>query len=64
MKSALFLALLATVCSAQGVKRPKITGVAHIAVYAKDVEASRAFYHGLLGYEEAYWLTQPDGSLS
>lgn len=64
MKSALLLALFATVTSAQEVKRPKITGVAHIAVYAKDVEASRAFYHGLLGYDEAFWLTQPDGSLS
>lgn len=64
MKPALWIALLAAVCSGQELKRPKITGVAHIAIFAKDVEASRAFYHGLLGYDEAFWLTQPDGSLS
>lgn len=64
MKPVLAFALLATLCFAQEPKRPKITGVAHIAIFAKDVEASRAFYHGLLGYDEAFWLTQPDGSLS
>ncbi|MGC4050174.1 MAG: VOC family protein [Paludibaculum sp.] len=64
MRSVLSFALLAALCSGQEVNRPRITGVAHFAIYAKDVEASRAFYHGLLGYDEAFWLTQPDGSLS
>lgn len=44
--------------------RPRILGIAHIALFAKDVAASRRFYTGLLGYQEAFDLKQPDGSLS
>lgn len=62
----LLLLALATpaATTAQEVKRPRITGVAHIAIFSADVEASRKFYTGLLGYEEAYKLMQPDGKLS
>ncbi len=49
---------------AQEPKRPRITGVAHIAVFSKDVEASRRFYTGFLGYEEAYKVTGTDGKLA
>ena len=42
--------------------RPKITGVAHIALYAKDFEAARAFYRDFLGFAEPYSLQNPDGS--
>jgi lactoylglutathione lyase len=42
--------------------RPKITGVAHIAVYAKDYQASRAFYRDFLGFAEPYSLNNADGS--
>jgi lactoylglutathione lyase len=56
--------LLALAGPAQELKRPRITGVAHIAIFSADVEASRRFYTGLLGYEEAYKLMQPDGKLS
>lgn len=55
--------LIAGLAAAQP-ERPPITGVAHIAIYAHDVAASRAFYSGLLGYEEPYLLNNPDGSLS
>ena len=59
------LTLLApTVLSAQEVKRPRITGVAHIALFSRDVAQSRGFYTGLLGYEEPFDLKQPDGSLA
>ncbi|HEY3441732.1 MAG TPA: family 78 glycoside hydrolase catalytic domain [Paludibaculum sp.] len=44
--------------------RPRILGVAHIAIFSHDVEASRRFYRGLLGYQEAFDLKNPDGSLS
>jgi lactoylglutathione lyase len=44
--------------------RPRITGVAHIAVYAKDYEASREFYRDFLGFQEPYELKNPDGSPS
>ncbi|HMF76272.1 MAG TPA: VOC family protein [Bryobacteraceae bacterium] len=44
--------------------RPRITGVAHIAIYAHDYEKSRAFYGQFLGYEEPYDLKNADGSPS
>ena len=49
---------------AQELKRPRITGVAHIALFSRDVSKSRGFYTGLLGYEEPFDVKQPDGSLS
>jgi catechol 2,3-dioxygenase-like lactoylglutathione lyase family enzyme len=49
---------------AQDVKRPPITGVAHIALYVKDIAAARNFYTGLLGYQECFDLKNADGSLS
>lgn len=57
--------LLATLtCFAQEVKRPSITGVSHYAIFAADVEKSRAFYKDFLGYSEPFDLKNPDGSLS
>ena len=44
--------------------RPRITGVAHIAVFSGDIAKSREFYNGLLGYQEPFLLNNPDGSLS
>ncbi|MBV6433136.1 MAG: hypothetical protein IANPNBLG_03307 [Bryobacteraceae bacterium] len=49
---------------AQQVKRPPITGVAHIALFARDVDKSRRFYKDFLGYEEPFDLKNPDGTLS
>jgi len=57
-------AIFASLASGQEVKRPRIVGVAHIALYAHDIEKSRIFYTGLLGFREPYSLTNPDGSLS
>ncbi|MBL8226910.1 MAG: VOC family protein [Bryobacterales bacterium] len=56
------LVILAGMLSAQ--QRPPITGVAHIALYVKDVEKSRAFYKDFLGYGEPFDLKNPDGTLS
>lgn len=64
MRAIGLLLLLASALTAQEPRRPRITGVAHIAIFSHDVEASRKFYTGLLGYEEAYKLMQPDGKLS
>lgn len=64
MRAICLLLLLALTTAAQEPKRPRITGVAHIAIFSRDVEASRKFYTALLGYEEAYKLLQPDGKLS
>ena len=60
----LALCALAAVCGAQDTARPKILGVAHIAIYAADFEKSRAFYRDFLGFEEPYSLTKADGTPS
>jgi lactoylglutathione lyase len=52
------------VCGAQDMPRPKILGVAHIAIYAADYEKSRAFYRDFLGFQEPYSLSNPDGTPS
>jgi lactoylglutathione lyase len=41
---------------AKEVKRPKITGVAHIALYVKNIDQARAFYKDFLGFAEPYSL--------
>src|ERR1700704_6201250 len=48
----------------QDVKRPRILGVAHMALFVSDIEKSRAFYKDFLGYEEVFLLNKPDGTLS
>jgi catechol 2,3-dioxygenase-like lactoylglutathione lyase family enzyme len=62
----LVLAFLAAGSAAvpQSVARPRILGVAHIALRVSDVEQSRAFYKDFLGFGEPYQLDNPDGSLS
>src|SRR5450432_3481602 len=45
-------------------QRPKVLGVAHIALYVHDIEKSRTFYKDFLGFGEPYKLDNPDGSLS
>jgi catechol 2,3-dioxygenase-like lactoylglutathione lyase family enzyme len=60
----LCLLLLPPLLTAQDLARPRITGVAHIAVYAADFEKSRAFYRDFLGFEEPYSLAKPDGTPS
>lgn len=42
---AILIALVTTVSVAQEVKRPPITGIAYIRVYANDMDASRKFYN-------------------
>src|SRR6266478_6076904 len=44
------------------VKRPRILGVAHMALFVSDLQKARAFYEDFLGYREAYVLKRPDGS--
>jgi lactoylglutathione lyase len=42
--------------------RPKILGVAHIAVFVSDIEKARVFYRDLLGLDEAFTLPARGGS--
>jgi catechol 2,3-dioxygenase-like lactoylglutathione lyase family enzyme len=45
-------------------RRPRITGVAHFALYVHDLEASRSFYKDFLGYGEPFDIKNADGSLA
>ena len=62
MKAAFLLLVVGM--SLFGQSRPRITGVAHIAVFSKDIEKTRGFYRGMLGLQEPYSLSNPDGSFS
>ena len=64
MRLFLAAALCASVAAAQVPPRPRITGVAHIALFVSDIEKARAFYKDLLGFSEPFRLDNPDGSLS
>jgi lactoylglutathione lyase len=62
---ALALAALATgVATAQdAAPRPRITGISHIALWVRDLELSRAFYKGYLGFDEPYSLASDSGAV-
>lgn len=45
------------------VERPRILGVAHLAVFVSDLDAARRFYEGLLGYDVPLTLPGPDGAV-
>jgi len=47
--------------SARAAERPPIVGVSHIAFHVSDVPKARAFYGGLLGYDEVAGKASPDG---
>lgn len=51
-----------TLCFADEVKRPRILGVAHMALYVGNLATSRAFYKDFLGFDEPYALKREDGS--
>ena len=56
--------MLAFALAADTPQRPRITGIAHIALYCHDMEKTRGFYKDFLGFDEPYLLNKPDGSLS
>ncbi len=60
-KPALFF-LAATLCLGQEVKRPRILGVAHMAIYVSDLAKARAFYKDFLGFDEPFALKRKDGA--
>ena len=47
---------------APDVGRPRILGVAHMALYVSDLAKARAFYKGFLGFGEAFSLKREDGT--
>ena len=65
MKTLIITALCASVAvAADAPKRPRITGVAHIALFVHDMEKARAFYKDFLGFGEPFKLDNADGSLA
>ena len=63
MKLFALIAIAASLLRAQTAPRPRILGVAHIALRVSDVDQSRAFYKDFLGFAEPYSLPNPNGSL-
>lgn len=43
-------------------KRPRILGVAHMALFVSDLQKGREFYEDFLGYQEPYTLKRDDNS--
>ena len=64
MRKLTALLALAPLLLGQEPKRPRVLGVAHIALFVSDIEKSRAFYKDFLGFGEPFRLDNPDGSLS
>jgi catechol 2,3-dioxygenase-like lactoylglutathione lyase family enzyme len=64
LTASLLFAAMVQAAPPENPKRPRITGVAHIALYVHDIEKSRAFYKDFLGYGEPFSLNNPDGKLS
>jgi lactoylglutathione lyase len=63
MRSPLYLLLAFPLFAQAPVERPKVLGLAHVAVYVSDLARARAFYEGLLGFGEPFTLPKPDGSV-
>lgn len=57
----LFLAL--TLSAQRELSRPRILGVAHIALYTSDLPKARVFYEDFLGFQEPFTLKRDDGSV-
>jgi catechol 2,3-dioxygenase-like lactoylglutathione lyase family enzyme len=56
MTRLLALLLAAPLVMQTAAPRPKILGVAHMAVFVSDLDKARAFYTGLLGFDEPFTL--------
>jgi len=60
----LFAGLLAVVAPGKpATHRPPIIGIAHIGIKTSDLAAAREFYGHTLGFQEAFTLDKPGGSL-
>ena len=53
--------LAATLLNAEQPARPKVLGIAHMAVYVKDLSKTRQFYEDFLGFGEPFTLPKKGG---
>ncbi len=63
----LAISLLLAICfsglvAGDQVRRPRLLGLSHMALFVNDLQKSRAFYEDFLGYQESYVLKREDGS--
>ncbi|PYS73975.1 MAG: bleomycin resistance protein [Acidobacteria bacterium] len=58
----LFTLLICGSVIGQKATRPRVLGVAHMALYVNDLQAARAFYKDFLGFAEPFVLKRDDGS--
>src|SRR5579872_4965711 len=61
MRTVVCLCLLAGAAFAEDLP---LLGLAHVGLRTSDLEKARAFYHGMLGCEEAFDLKAPDGHIA
>jgi len=54
--------MAASLFAQDAMQRPKILGVAHMAVYVKDLAKTRQFYEQFMGFGEPFTLSQKDGT--
>ena len=64
MNRLLAVFLFSSLLFGQQPKRPKILGVAHISLFAHDLEKSKAFYTEFLGFSIPFALRNSNGSVS
>ena len=53
----LFLCIMLSICiqtNAADLKRPKILGISHLSVYAKDIENTKSLYTNFLGFDAPF----------
>jgi catechol 2,3-dioxygenase-like lactoylglutathione lyase family enzyme len=62
MKKLISLFLLCVICAAA--EDLPLLGLAHVAIRSSDIEKTRAFYKGALGFEESFDFKAPDGGLA
>src|SRR5689334_22142575 len=60
---ALIVFLVAPLFAQRESQRPRILGVAHIALYTSDLAKARLFYEDFLGFQEPFTLKRDDGSI-
>lgn len=61
-RKSLILIAFAAMLPAADAQRPKILGVAHVAVYVSDLAKARQFYKDFLGFAEPYALNTKEGA--
>jgi lactoylglutathione lyase len=57
----LLLVLGSAVFAQEPIQRPKVLGVAHMAIYVKDLAKTRQFYEEFLGFGEPFTLPPKNG---